>query len=90
MSPIERIRRYQDELTAWRRDFHAHPETGFEEHRTSALVAERLEAMGIEVHRGIGRTGVVGILRNGRGNRAIGLRADMDALDDAGGERLRP
>ncbi len=81
MSPIDRIRGYQAELTAWRQDFHAHPETGFEEHRTSALVAERLEAMGIEVHRGIGRTGVVGVLRNGRGNRAIGLRADMDALD---------
>ena len=81
MSPIDRIRGYQAELTAWRQDFHAHPETGFEEHRTSALVAERLEAMGIEVHRAIGRTGVVGVLRNGRGNRAIGLRADMDALD---------
>ena len=81
MSPVDRIRHYQAELTAWRQDFHAHPETGFEEHRTSALVAERLEAMGIEVHRNIGRTGVVGVLRNGRGNRAIGLRADMDALD---------
>ena len=81
MTPIEHIRRYQEELTAWRRDFHAHPETGFEEVRTSALVAERLESWGIEVHRGIGRTGVVGVLRSGRGNRAIGLRADMDALD---------
>ncbi|MCO6414991.1 M20 family metallopeptidase [Siccirubricoccus sp. KC 17139] len=80
-TPIDHIRRHQAELTAWRRDFHAHPETGFQEVRTSALVAERLEAMGIEVHRGIGRTGVVGVLRNGRGNRAIGLRADMDALD---------
>ena len=81
MTPIEHIRRYQDQLTAWRRDFHAHPETGFEEHRTAALVAERLESWGIEVHRGIGRTGVVGVLRSGRGNRAVGLRADMDALD---------
>jgi amidohydrolase len=81
VTPIDHIRRYHDELTAWRRDFHAHPETGFEEHRTAALVAERLESWGIEVHRGIGRTGVVGVLRSGRGNRAIGLRADMDALD---------
>jgi hippurate hydrolase len=81
VNPIDHIRRYHDELTAWRRDFHAHPETGFEEHRTAALVAERLESWGIEVHRGIGRTGVVGVLRSGRGNRAVGLRADMDALD---------
>jgi len=80
-SPIDSIRAWLPELTTWRRDFHAHPETGFEEHRTAGLVAERLEAMGIEVHRGIGRTGVVGTLRAGRGNRAIGLRADMDALD---------
>ena len=63
LTPIEHIRGYQDQLAAWRRDFHAHPETGFEEHRTAALVAERLEAWGIEVHRGIGRTGVVGVLR---------------------------
>ncbi len=81
MNPIERIRQYQDELTAWRRDFHAHPETGFEEVRTSALVAERLASWGIEVHRGIGRTGLVGVLRAGNGDRAVGLRADMDALD---------
>jgi hippurate hydrolase len=81
VNPIERIRQYQDELTAWRRDFHAHPETGFEEVRTSALVAERLASWGIEVHRGIGRTGLVGVLRAGNGDRAVGLRADMDALD---------
>ncbi len=81
MNPIEQIRQYQDELTAWRRDFHAHPETGFEEVRTSALVAKRLASWGIEVHRGIGRTGLVGVLRAGNGDRAVGLRADMDALD---------
>jgi len=81
VNPIEHIHRYQEQLTEWRRDFHAHPETGFEEHRTSALVAERLASWGIEVHREVGRTGVVGVLRNGKGNRAIGLRADMDALD---------
>jgi amidohydrolase len=69
------------EMTAWRRDFHAHPELGFEETRTAALVAERLRGWGIEVHEGIGRTGVVGVVRGSRpGNRAIGLRADMDAL----------
>ena len=72
------------EITAWRRDFHAHPEIGFQEHRTSAIVAEKLTEWGLEVHRGIGRTGVVGVLRGLRdaptGNRSIGLRADMDAL----------
>ncbi|WP_114649627.1 M20 aminoacylase family protein [Pseudothauera hydrothermalis] len=67
-------------LTAIRRDIHAHPELAFQEQRTAELVARHLEALGIEVHRGIGRTGVVGVLRGGRGLRAIGLRADMDAL----------
>ncbi len=80
VSAVDRIRDWQDELTAWRRDFHAHPELGFEEVRTSALVAERLAAWGIEVHRGIGQTGVVGVLRHGNGQGRIGLRADMDAL----------
>lgn len=68
------------ELTAWRRDFHAHPELGFAEHRTSQLVERRLASFGIEVHRGIGGTGVVGVLKSGRSGRTIGLRADMDAL----------
>jgi hippurate hydrolase len=78
---VDRIRSYQDELVEIRRDLHAHPEIGFEEERTSAIVAERLAAWGIEVHRGIGRTGVVGVLRSGGPNaRRIGLRADMDAL----------
>ena len=80
VTAVDRIRDWQDELTGWRRDFHAHPELGFEEVRTSGLVAERLAAWGIEVHRGIGRTGVVGVLRNGNGQGRIGLRADMDAL----------
>jgi len=79
-SPIEHIRQWLPEFTALRRDIHAHPETGFEERRTSDLVAERLRGWGIEVHRDIGRTGLVGVLRNGNGRR-IGLRADMDALD---------
>ena len=64
----------------WRHDFHAHPETAFEEHRTAQRVAEALEKLGIAVHRGLGRTGVVGTLKNGEGP-SIGLRADMDALD---------
>ncbi len=80
MSLLDAIRRHHPELTAIRQDLHAHPELGMTEHRTAALVAEKLEAWGIEVHRGVGGTGVVGVLRSGRGNRAIGLRADMDAL----------
>jgi amidohydrolase len=79
-SPIEAIRRDHAMLTAIRRDLHAHPELGMEEHRTAELVARTLEGWGIEVHRGVGKTGVVGVLRNGPGNRVIGLRADMDAL----------
>ena len=69
------------ELRDWRRDFHAHPEFGFEEHRTSRLVAERLRSFGFtEVVEGVGGTGVVATLTRGGGNRAIALRADMDAL----------
>jgi amidohydrolase len=71
---------YKDELTEWRRDIHAHPELCYQENRTSDLVAQRLESFGIEVTRGIARTGVVGTLRAGTSGRAIGLRADMDAL----------
>jgi amidohydrolase len=67
------------DLTAFRRDLHAHPELGFEERRTSEKVAEALTALGLEVHREVGKTGVVGVLRAGNGP-AIGLRADMDAL----------
>ncbi|QEL23785.1 amidohydrolase [Bosea sp. F3-2] len=67
-------------LTALRRDLHAHPELGFEEERTSGIVAGILEEAGIAVHRGLGGTGVVGTLTVGNGSRSIGLRADMDAL----------
>ena len=67
-------------LIAFRRDIHAHPEVGFCEHRTAGRIAEQLRALGLEVHEGIGRTGVVGVLRNGTSGRSIGLRADMDAL----------
>lgn len=69
-----------DELKALRRDLHAHPELAFKETRTSALVARELERYGLEVHRGLAKTGVVGVLRAGKGKRMIGLRADMDAL----------
>jgi hippurate hydrolase len=73
------------ELSGWRRDIHAHPELGFEETRTSDLVAAKLAAFGCEVHRGLGKTGVVGTLRAGSGAGSIGLRADMDALPIAEG-----
>ena len=68
---------FEDRLIALRRDFHRHPELGFQEERTKAKVAEHLRGLGLEVHEG---AGVVGLLRAGQGNRAIGLRADMDAL----------
>ena len=68
------------ELTALRRDIHAHPELGFEEERTSTIVAQKLKEWGCEVTTGIGKTGVVGTIRVGNNPRAIGLRADMDAL----------
>ncbi len=75
------------EFISLRRDIHRHPELAFEEHRTAALVADKLEAWGYAVERGIGSTGVVGTLVRGRGNRRLGLRADMDALpiDEASG-----
>ena len=80
MNALARIAHFHPDMTAWRRDIHAHPELGFEETRTADLVARQLESWGIEVHRGVGRTGVVGVLRNGTSSRTIGLRADMDAL----------
>jgi amidohydrolase len=79
-SPIERLRSHHAELTAIRQDIHANPELGLEEHRTAELVAQKLAEWGIEVHRGVGGAGVVGVLRSGNGQSAIGLRADMDAL----------
>lgn len=71
---------HHSRLTAFRRDIHAHPELAFNEHRTAQRVAEYLNQLGVEVHTGIGRTGVVGVIRAGQGEEAIGLRADMDAL----------
>lgn len=71
----------RNEMTAWRRDLHAHPEFGFEEQRTSAFVAAKLREFGLDdVAEGVGGTGVVGTLKRGSGNRSIALRADMDAL----------
>ena len=80
MPPIDDIRKFHDALTAIRQDIHAHPELGFEEDRTSDIVAEKLTGWGIDIHRGLGKTGVVGTLRVGNDPRSIGLRADMDAL----------
>ncbi|MBN9526394.1 MAG: amidohydrolase [Alphaproteobacteria bacterium] len=80
MPIINRIADFHADMKAWRHDIHAHPEMAFREHRTSDFVARTLESFGIEVHRGLAGTGVVGTLRNGSGGRAIGLRADMDAL----------
>ncbi len=82
MKPDEHIRRWQDEFTAIRRDLHAHPELGFEEHRTARVVQENLAQLGIEHHTGIGKTGIVAVIpgRRHASGRTIGLRADMDAL----------
>ncbi len=80
MKLVEQIAEFHSEIRELRRTLHAHPELRFEEVRTGDLVAERLAAWGIPVHRGFARTGVVGIVRSGSSPRAIGLRADMDAL----------
>lgn len=80
MQLIESLTESKPELQAIRRDLHAHPELRFEERRTSDVVARTLSGWGIDVHRGVGGTGVVGRIRCGTSRRAIGLRADMDAL----------
>ncbi|QUS40868.1 amidohydrolase [Tardiphaga alba] len=82
MSIIDRIAELQPEITAWRRDLHQHPELLYDVHRTAAFVAEKLKAFGCdEVVEGIGRTGVVGVIKGKKGTGSvIGLRADMDAL----------
>ena len=80
MNLVEPITAFQPELEQIRRDLHAHPELCYEEQRTSDVVAARLTEWGIPVVRGLGLTGVVGIIKNGSSTRAIGLRADMDAL----------
>lgn len=80
MKLIESILADAASVRAIRRDLHAHPELCFEEHRTSDLIASTLEGWGIPVVRGLGKTGVVGIVKNGSSSRAVGLRADIDAL----------
>ena len=80
MHLVKQIEDMELQLSEWRQDLHAHPELGFKEHRTSDFVASKLEEFGVEVHRQIGKTGVVGVLRQGNETRSIGLRADMDAL----------
>src|SRR5688572_12481271 len=77
---IESISTAAPALAQLRRDIHAHPELGFQEQRTSDLIARTLTEWDIPIHRGLGKTGVVGIVKNGTGDRAIGLRADIDAL----------
>ena len=82
MTPVDFLRAEHADLTALRRDLHAHPELGFEEHRTVEVVTRELDRLGIEYHTGVGKTGVVAVIRGERDDsgRAIGLRADMDAL----------
>ena len=79
MTAIKEIKRFHDEMTEWRRDIHQRPELKFEENCTADLVAAKLKEFGIEIHRGLAKTGVVGTINNGDGP-SIGLRADMDAL----------
>jgi amidohydrolase len=80
MKLIDPIIEFHQEIQAIRRDIHAHPELCFEEFRTAELVAKKLEAWGIPMIRGLAGTGVVGIIKRGTSSRALGLRADMDAL----------
>jgi amidohydrolase len=80
MLPNDPVAAIIPDVLAWRHDIHAHPELGFREHRTAAFVARQLRSFGLEVHEGIGGTGVVGVLRKGTGSRTIGLRAELDAL----------
>jgi amidohydrolase len=80
MNILSELLNFAPELTRMRQDFHQHPEIGFEEHRTSARIAELLESWGIAVTRGLGGTGLVGVIAGNRPGRSIGLRADMDAL----------
>ena len=80
MSLVEALQHFSEDFVSIRRRIHAWPELAFEENRTSNLVAESLEQWGYEVHRGLGVTGLVGVLKKGQGGKTIGIRADMDAL----------
>ena len=73
-------KKYENELKQWRHDFHANPELNFDVNETAAKVATLLNEFGLEVHTGIGGTGVVGVLKKGSSDKSIGIRADMDAL----------
>ncbi|KAF1053670.1 MAG: Hippurate hydrolase [Stenotrophomonas maltophilia] len=90
-APLPQIVEWQDLFSGIRQQIHRHPELGFEEQRTAALVAGYLREWGYEVHEGVGGTGVVGVLRGGSGTRCIGIRADMDALpiEEASGVAYR-
>lgn len=83
MSALAKLKEQNAEFTKWRRHLHAHPETAFEEVATSDYVANLLQSWGIEVHRGLAKTAVVGVIRGSKGDskRAVGLRADLDALN---------
>lgn len=78
---LEDLAQLRADMVGWRHDIHQHPETAYEEQRTADIVAAELQRAGLDVHRGLATTGVVGVLRAGTANRAIGLRADMDALN---------
>lgn len=80
MNIIPEVAALDRDMRDWRHHLHAHPETAFEETATAAYVADKLKSLGLEVHTGLARTGVVGVLRNGQSQNAIGLRADLDAL----------
>src|SRR6476620_11958081 len=82
VNPVEQISYWAEDFTRIRRDLHAHPELGFEEHRTARLVCDTLTSFGIEHHAGVGKTGIVAVIegRDDRNGRRVGLRADMDAL----------
>jgi len=80
MNVVPEVAALVPEIRSWRHRIHAHPETAFEEKATSAFVADKLRSFGLEVHAGLAGTGVVGVLKSGHGNGAIGLRADLDAL----------
>ena len=93
MPVINRIAAMQDEVAQWRQDLHEHPEIGFDVHRTAGIVADKLTAFGCdEVVPGIGKTGVVGVIKGRKtaSGRVMGLRADMDALPIHGGDRRCP
>jgi len=77
---IDAIQKFAPDLTAFRRDIHAHPELGYQEQRTADRVAQALDSYGVTVHRGLAKTGVVGTLRRGASPKSLGLRAELDAL----------